>query len=123
MIIKKIASKDHPEDTEYTLIVSTDSSVERDIILKYLAQAQQVYQSWLQGQTKALPKAEVIYGVRIEGDEFFENHKKDYNTLFCAQCESLIFFQTKYSGYHNVICPGCGYKKRVLVHKGENENE
>ena len=41
MIIQKIVTQDHPEDTEYTVIVSTDSVIERDIILKYLSQAEE----------------------------------------------------------------------------------
>ena len=52
MIIKKIVTQDHPEDTEYTMIVSTDSSIERDIIIKYLSQAEEEYKAWIRKFTK-----------------------------------------------------------------------
>ena len=52
MIIKKSIIQDHPEDTEYNLLISTDSSIERDIILKYLAQAQEEYRAWIRKFTK-----------------------------------------------------------------------
>lgn len=52
MIIKKIVSQDHPEDTEYTMIISTDSSIERDFILSHLAQAQEEYKAWIRKFTK-----------------------------------------------------------------------
>lgn len=42
----------HPEDTEYEIIISTDSSIERDIILKHLAQAQEEYTAWIRNLTK-----------------------------------------------------------------------
>ena len=42
----------HPEDTEYEIIVSIDSSIERDIILKHLAQAQKEYKTWIRKFTK-----------------------------------------------------------------------
>ena len=42
----------HPEDTEYEIIVSTDSSIERDIIKKHLAQAQEEYKAWIKKFTK-----------------------------------------------------------------------
>lgn len=42
----------HPEDTEYEIIISTDSSIERDIILKHLAQAQEEYKTWIRKFTK-----------------------------------------------------------------------
>lgn len=52
MTIKKIIIQDHPEDTEYMLLVSTDSVIERDIIIKYLSQAQEEYKTWIRKFTK-----------------------------------------------------------------------
>ena len=52
MIVKKIVTQDHPEDTEQTLLVSTDSSIERDIIIKYLSQAEKDYKAWIRKLTK-----------------------------------------------------------------------
>ena len=52
MIIKKFINRDYPEDTEYNILVSTDSSIERDIILKHLAQAQEEYKTWIKKFTK-----------------------------------------------------------------------
>jgi hypothetical protein len=43
---------DHPEDVEYELIISTDSSRERDIIKKHLALAEQEYKAWIRKFTK-----------------------------------------------------------------------
>lgn len=57
MIIQKIVTQDHPEDTEYTVIVSTDSVIERDIILKYLSQAEEEYKAWIKHFTKNLSQA------------------------------------------------------------------
>jgi hypothetical protein len=52
MIIKKFVDCDYPEDIEYNMLVSTDSSIERDIILKHLAQAQEEYKTWIRKFTK-----------------------------------------------------------------------
>lgn len=42
----------HPEDVEYEIIVSTDSSIERDIVLRHLALAQEEYKSFIKKITK-----------------------------------------------------------------------
>ena len=42
----------HSEDTEYEIIVSTASSIERDIIKRHLAQAQEEYKAWIRKFTK-----------------------------------------------------------------------
>ena len=47
MQIEELIHKDHPEDIEYEIIVSTDSSIERDIIEKHLVQAQEEYKAWI----------------------------------------------------------------------------
>ena len=52
MQIKELIYADHPEDTEFEIIISTDSSIERDIILKHLAQAQEEYKAWIRKFTK-----------------------------------------------------------------------
>ena len=56
MQIEELIHKDHPEDIEYEIIVSTDSSIERDIILKHLAQAQEEYKAWIRKFTKGESK-------------------------------------------------------------------
>ena len=52
MQIEELIHIDHPEDIEYEIIVSTDSSIERDFILKHLAQAQEEYKAWVRKFTK-----------------------------------------------------------------------
>ena len=52
MQIKELIYADYPEDTEFEIIISTDSSIERDIILKHLAQAQEEYKAWIRKFTK-----------------------------------------------------------------------
>lgn len=58
MQIKELIYKDHPEDIEYEIVVSTNSSIERDIILKHLAQAQKEYKGWIKKFTKGDNKNE-----------------------------------------------------------------
>ena len=52
MQIEELIHKDHPEDIEYEIIVSTDSSIEQDVIKVYLAQAQEEYKAWIRKFTK-----------------------------------------------------------------------
>ena len=56
MQIKELIHKDHPEDIEYEITISTDSSIERDIIKKHLAQAQEEYKAWIRKFTKGESK-------------------------------------------------------------------
>ena len=52
MQIEELVHKGHPEDIEYEIIVSTDSSIERDLIKVHLAQAQEEYTAWIRKFTK-----------------------------------------------------------------------
>ena len=52
MQIEELVHKNHPEDIEYEIIVSTDSSIERDLIKVHLAQAQEEYKAWIRKFTK-----------------------------------------------------------------------
>lgn len=52
MIIEELVHKGHPDDTEYEIIISTDSSIERDLIKVHLAQAQEEYKAWIRKFTK-----------------------------------------------------------------------
>jgi hypothetical protein len=52
MQIEELIHKGHPEDIEYEIIVSTDSSIERDLIKVHLAQAQEEYKAWIRKLTK-----------------------------------------------------------------------
>ena len=45
MKIKELVHQEHPEDTEYEVIVSTHGSIERDLIKIHLAQAQEKYKT------------------------------------------------------------------------------
>lgn len=52
MMIEELVHTNHPEDTEYEIIISTDSSIERDMIKVHLAQAQEKYKAWIRKFTK-----------------------------------------------------------------------
>jgi hypothetical protein len=52
MIIEELVHKGFPEEVEYEIIVSTDSTIERDLIKIHLAQAQEEYKNWLRKFTK-----------------------------------------------------------------------
>ena len=52
MMIEELVHTNHPEDTEYEIIISTDSSIERDMIKVHLAQAQEEYKAWIRKFTK-----------------------------------------------------------------------
>lgn len=52
MQIEELVHKNHPEDIEYEIIVSTDSSIERDLIKIHLAQAREEYKNWITKFTK-----------------------------------------------------------------------
>ena len=52
MTIEELIHKGHPEDVEYEIIISIDSSIERDLIKVHLAQAQEEYKAWIRKFTK-----------------------------------------------------------------------
>lgn len=52
MTVEELVHKGYPEDIEYEIIVSTDSSIERDLIKVHLAQAQEEYSAWIRKLTK-----------------------------------------------------------------------
>ena len=52
MTIKELVYQDYPEDTEYVLVISTSSSIERDFIKLHLSQAQEEYKAWIRKFTK-----------------------------------------------------------------------
>ena len=122
MMIQKSYTKEiYENEFMYHILVGTDSSIERDIIEKHLAQAQEEYRSWLRGQTKPLPEAKIAYGVRVDGDDDFQKSKEKYNSIFC-KCGFLIFFEAPITGWYKVKCPNpnCNHTQNVLVNKGEN---
>lgn len=47
MIQKNYTEETYENEFMYHILVGTDSSIERDIILKHLAQAQEEYQAWI----------------------------------------------------------------------------
>lgn len=52
MMVEELVHNDHPEDVEYEIIISTNSSIERDLIKLHLAQAQEEYKAWIRKFTK-----------------------------------------------------------------------
>lgn len=123
MIINENVWEDHGgEDHVYNILVSTDSSVERDIIKKYLFQAQEEYWAWLKYQTKPIPEAKVAYAVRVDDVNNFQKSKEKYSSIFC-KCDMLIFFEAPRNGWYKVTCPNpnCGHCQKVLVNKGETD--
>ena len=52
MTIEELVHKGFPEDIEYEIIISTDSTIERDLIKVHLAQAQEEYKNWIRKITK-----------------------------------------------------------------------
>ena len=52
MIQKNYSEETYENEFLYHILVGTDSSIERDIILKHLAQAQEEYSVWIKKFTK-----------------------------------------------------------------------
>ena len=52
MIQKNYSEETYENEFLYHILVGTDSSIERDIILKHLAQAQEEYGVWIRKFTK-----------------------------------------------------------------------
>jgi hypothetical protein len=52
MIQKDYTEETYENEFMYHILVGTDSSIERDIILKHLAQAQEEYKAWIRKFTK-----------------------------------------------------------------------
>lgn len=52
MIQKDYTEETYDNEFMYHILVGTDSSIERDIILKHLAQAQDEYKTWIRKFTK-----------------------------------------------------------------------
>jgi hypothetical protein len=52
MIQKNYTEETYENEFMYHILVGTDSSIERDIILKHLAQAQEEYKAWIRKFTK-----------------------------------------------------------------------
>ena len=53
MVIKENVIVPHFERAcDYRIVIETDSSVEKDIILKHLQQAQEEYSAWMRKNTK-----------------------------------------------------------------------
>lgn len=120
MIISKQVNPDY-ENYSYSYTIETDSCFERDIIEKYLAQAQEEYSNLLRTYTKPLSDAKVVYATRVDGDEEWRNKiKEKFSYIFC-KCDMLIFFEAENSKRYRVKCPNpaCNYIHTVLVHKGD----
>ena len=52
MIQTNYTEETYENEFLYHILVGTDSSIERDIILKHLAQAQEEYSNWIRKFTK-----------------------------------------------------------------------
>lgn len=52
MIQKNYIEETYENEFLYHILIGTDSSIERDIILKHLAQAQKEYKAWIRKFTK-----------------------------------------------------------------------
>ena len=52
MIQKNYTEETYENEFMYHILVGTDSGIERDIILKHLAQAQEEYKAWITKFTK-----------------------------------------------------------------------
>lgn len=122
MIIKEKVNADYETSNMFSFEITTDSSIERDIIKKHLCNANCEYQSLVRGQTKGLPLAEVVYAARVDSDHSFKKSKEQYHSIFC-KCDMLIFFNTPASGWYKVKCPNpnCNYEQNVLINKGETK--
>lgn len=52
MIQKDYTEETYENEFTYHILVSTDSSIERDIILKHLSLAEEEYKAWIRKFTK-----------------------------------------------------------------------
>ena len=52
MIQKNYTEETYENEFMYHILIGTDSSIERDIILKHLTQAQEEYKTWIKKFTK-----------------------------------------------------------------------
>lgn len=109
MLIKKNIYQDHPESTDYEFVVSTDSSIEKDLIEKYLQLAEQEYRAYLKKQTKHIPEAHVICAANGHYTTLSALHK--YITCDCAR---RVFYEAPDADVYSITCPVCDHKRIML---------
>lgn len=109
MLIKKNVYQDHPESTDYEFVVSTDSSIEKDLIEKHLRLAEQEYRAYLKKQTKHIPEARVICAANGHYTALSAMHK--YITCDCAR---RVFYEAPDADVYSITCPVCDHKRIML---------
>lgn len=118
MIIKSEVSTNHPEETSYDFIVSTDSSAEADIIKKHLAKAQDECRQRLRKNTKVAPAAHVICAVKHGSTRELARLKTVWPHTICGNCTNVVFYELPENNeFFSVTCPNCDFKKIMM--KGE----
>ena len=113
MIIKENIYHDHPENTSYEFVVTTDSSLERDMIHKYLVQAKAEFRKYLKKQTKCAPEVPVLFSASISGANDFKTSKALYSYAQCP-CGQTIFFNKPDLSYFSIECPACDHKQVLM---------
>ena len=118
MIIKSEVNTNHPEEISYDFIVSTDSSVEADIIKKYLAKAQDECRQRLRKNTKVAPAAHVVCAIKHGSTRDLARLKTVWPHTICGNCTNVIFYELPENNeFFSVTCPSCEFKKIMM--KGE----
>lgn len=112
MLIKKNIYQDHPEGTDYEFVVSTDSTIEKDLIEKHLQLAEQEYRKYLKKQTKYTPEAHIICAASGHYSALSALHK--YITCDCAR---RVFYEAPDADVYSITCPVCD-RKRIMT-KGD----
>lgn len=125
MIIKEnITIEDYDNSYRHLIVVETDSTKEREMILDHLSKATQDYANYLRGFTKAREpfKADVVGAVRVDEAERFALDNGKYSAILCPQCKMVVFFEAPKSGRYKVKCPNpkCRHEQITLVDKGAN---
>ena len=123
MIQKNYTEETYENEFMYHILVGTDSSIERDIILKHLAQAQEEYQAWIRKFTKPHISSLPVKNARVEFSMKGQPKIIDgFSATFC-KCGLTHYFKTDTSGRWLVKCPDpdCNFETEILINKFKGE--